>query len=125
MSAKALAATTAERKNNLRRMHVVPRSDELKIVKCAIGKEQLDNEFLTMSGYGAMLSWLRTRYALLCELPTIMDTLRYRLVTEVYHATCHADALSSRTALALRAQCKSIEGPHYGFALDQAPLKQA
>ena len=106
MSAKALAAAAAEREANLRRMHVViPPGDESKVVKCPICKEQLDTQFLeddeewVWRNAITVKGKVRTSHEL-CAI----DKVQHRLVAKVYHATCHADALSSQTAARLRDQ---------------------
>lgn len=107
MSAKALATAAAEREAMLRKMHVVvPPGDESKVVKCPVCKEQLDTEFLEDDEEwvwrNAIMVKGKVRHS--HELHAITDQTQHRPVTKVYHATCHADALSSQTAARLRDQ---------------------
>lgn len=108
-SAKAIAAATAERDASLRKMYVVvPAGDESKTIRCPICKEQLKTEFMedneewvwrnAIMVKGKVRPFYRSP-ALPCNLMSNVN-----LPPKVYHATCHADALSSQTAARLRHQ---------------------
>ncbi|KAI0353595.1 hypothetical protein OH77DRAFT_1458232 [Trametes cingulata] len=85
LSSKAVAAEeAAKREAELRAMHVVvPPGDEAKPISCPICKEQLKSEFLEDDE-----EWV-WRNAVKKD-------------DRIYHATCHAEAVASKTNLAVR-----------------------
>ena len=107
MGAKAIAAAAAEREANLRKMHVVvPPGEESKVVKCPICKEQLETQFLEDDEEWVWRNAITVKGKVRASHGScaIMDKVQPRLATKAYHATCHADALSSQTAARLRDQ---------------------
>ena len=105
LTSKAAAAEeAAKREAELRGMFViVPPGDEAKAISCPICKEPLKSEFMEedeewvwrnaimkderVSQYAYMLSSYET------------DWCRY---VQIYHATCHAEAMASKSSLASR-----------------------
>ncbi|EMD40783.1 hypothetical protein CERSUDRAFT_111367 [Gelatoporia subvermispora B] len=83
-SSAAQAAETAQREAELRAMFVVvPPGDEAKSISCPICKEPLKSEFMEDDE-----EWVWQNAV--------------RKDDKIYHATCHAEALASKTSLAVR-----------------------
>lgn len=105
-SAKAIAAAAVERDASLRQMYVVvPPGDESKTIKCPICKEQLKTEFMEDDEEWVWRNAIMVKGKVRPFHPTIcISKLKsdIKLPHKVYHATCHADALSSQTAARLR-----------------------
>lgn len=106
-SAKAIAAAAAERDAKLRKMCVVvPPGDESKTITCPICKETLQTEFNEDEEEWVWRNAIRakTKVRRQSQNPTSDDrTKSYPTSSfyQVYHATCHADALASQTAARL------------------------
>jgi pre-mRNA cleavage complex 2 protein Pcf11 len=114
MGAKAIAAAAAEREANLRKMHVVvPPGEESKVVKCPICKEQLDTQFLEDDEEWVWRNAITVKGKVRPSHGSraIIDKIQPQLATKAYHATCHADALSSQTAARLRDQTNQGSTP--------------
>ncbi|KAF8308156.1 hypothetical protein DL93DRAFT_2171317 [Clavulina sp. PMI_390] len=127
-SVKGIAAAAAERDANLRKQYVVvPPGDESKPITCPICKELMKTEFMEEDEEwvwrNAIVAKGKVRSPSASASPRSPSTppsplpasspvkvgadirsLPSVMVTKVYHATCHADALSSQAAARLREQ---------------------
>ncbi|KAF9514172.1 hypothetical protein BS47DRAFT_901369 [Hydnum rufescens UP504] len=89
-SAKAAAAAAAERDAKLRAMFVVvPPGDESKPITCPVCRDQLKSEFLEDDEEWVWKNAISVR-------------------GKVYHATCHAEAMSAMVAARLRDQTSPL-----------------
>jgi len=90
ISAKAAAAAAVERDAKLRAMYVVvPEGDESKSVTCPVCRETLQNEFLEVDEEWVWKNAVQVK-------------------GKVYHATCHAETMSSAAIAARRLKDSKI-----------------
>ncbi len=109
VSAKAAAAAAAEREVKLRAMFVVvPPGDESKSVTCPICRETLQNEFLEEDEEWVWKNAVQVKGKVRARLRCvpIRGSNEDELISamhgfQVYHATCHAETMSS-AAVAVR-----------------------
>lgn len=116
MNAKAAAAAEAAKHDaELRALHVVvPPGDEAKPVSCPICKETLKSEFLEDDEdwvwKNAIMKDDRVRF-----LWSLLRTFRLTSYDfQVYHATCHAEAVASTNNLAARLRNETLRRSRSG-----------
>lgn len=106
MNAKAAAAAEiAKRDAELRALYVVvPPGDEAKPISCPICKESFKSEFLEDDE-----DWVWKNAVMKDDRVCVFGSLRWFLFVlplsmpiQVYHATCHAEAVASTNSLAAR-----------------------
>lgn len=106
INGKALAAEEAAKRDvEMRAMFVVvPPGDEAKFISCPICKETLKSEFMEDDEEwvwrNAVKKDDRVRRSIASLDPRPCSEPSYRV--QIYHATCHAEAMSSKTTLASR-----------------------
>ena len=100
--------------------------EESKVVKCPICKEQLDTQFLEDDEEWVWRNAI-TVMGKVCASHgshAIINKVQPQLATKAYHATRHADALSSQTAARLHDQPNRGSTPYHGLVLDLVLPKQ-
>jgi pre-mRNA cleavage complex 2 protein Pcf11 len=99
---EAAAAEAAKRDTELRSMHVViPPGDEAKPIKCPICKEAIEPEFLEEEE-----DWVWRNALKKDDKVGIIFCLGLNVsmnnIIQIFHATCHAEAMTSTNALVSR-----------------------
>jgi pre-mRNA cleavage complex 2 protein Pcf11 len=115
LSAKAAAAAeVAKRDAELRAQFVVvPPGDEAKTISCPICKETLKSEFLEDDEEWVWKNAVMKDDRVSAEQRHVIDTLIY-LLLQVYHATCHAEAVVSTNTLAARLRTELLQRSRSG-----------
>jgi pre-mRNA cleavage complex 2 protein Pcf11 len=123
-AAAAANAENAKRDAELRAQYVVvPPGDEAKPISCPICKETLKSEFLEDDE-----DWVWKNAVLKDERVRLLSSPRswtrpdIEVRRQVYHATCHAEALTSTNTLAARLRTE-IANASRGTTPESAPIR--
>lgn len=104
-ASKVVAAEeAAKREAELRAMFVVvPHGDEAKAISCPICKEPLKSEFLEDDEEWVWRNAIKKEDRV-SGLPTTSTFIPHAdyINVQIYHATCHAEAIASKSSLAVR-----------------------
>src|ERR1700733_4424083 len=110
----AATAEVAKREAELRALYVVvPPGDEAKPISCPICKETIKSEFLEDDEDWVWKNAIK-KDDRVCLHYSFIFTTTDSLLRQIYHATCHAEAVASTNNLAARLRNEVVSGSRSG-----------